>query len=272
MLMAVGAFILIPLLSWLLARSFHWGVTWQLMLNYSNLGFMGFPVVSGLYGEKAVFYAAIILMIFNVHVFTAGVMMLQRENAVVCSVNDTCAPKTNSAAAQEANMTETQKNCAGVQNTKRSIILETLHSLCNPGILASGVALAIVLFGIPVPSTVSNIVSSLGAVTTPLALVVIGSQLAQVNLLKCLSRPELYLMSMFKLIVYPAVVYLVFSVVAGTGIVTQIIAILMGLPVAGNVTMLCSEYDGDVSLAASGTCVSTLLSIITIPVMVWFIG
>lgn len=225
MLVAVGIFIFIPLLSWLIAASFHWNRTYQLMLNYSNLGFMGFPIINSLYGEENMFYAAIFMMVFNIHVFTVGIMTLQGRISLA------------------------------------------LKNFLNPGIVSSLLAFLIVMFRISLPESVADIVGSLGATTTPLALVVIGSQLAQVDMLKCLSRWELYLMSLFKLMVYPALVYLILTATVGVGIVTNIATILIGLPVAGNVTMLCSEYGGDVSLAAQGTCVAILLSLVTIPVM-----
>ena len=238
MAVAVGVFVFLPLLSLLITSAFHWEKTYQLMLNYSNLGFMGFPIINSLYGEENLLYAAVFMMIFNFHVFTVGVMTLQ--------------------GGKKDNLE------SGADGQAAKIFL-------NPGILSSVLAFFIVMFPVSVPafisSSVGNIVGGLGAVTTPLALVVIGSQLAQVNLLKCLSRWELYLMSVFKLVVYPSLVYLILTVVVGPGMITNIATILVGLPVAGNVTMLCSEYGGDVSLAAQGTCVAILLSLATIPVM-----
>lgn len=254
-LIAVGIFVFIPLLSWLIASTFHWDRTYQLMLNYSNLGFMGFPIINSLYGEDNMFYAAIFMMVFNIHVFTVGVMTLQGGRK--------CDP------VLQGNEENEEKETEGKQKTK----LEPGRNspdwkvFLNPGIVSSLLAFAIIMFRISVPASVADIVGSLGATTTPLALVVIGSQLAQVDMLKCLSRWDLYLMSLFKLMVYPALVYLVLMAAAGPGLVTNIATILVGLPVAGNVTMLCSEYGGDVSLAAQGTCVAILLSLVTIPIM-----
>lgn len=251
-LIAVGVFVFIPLLSWLIASTFHWGRTYQLMLNYSNLGFMGFPIINSMYGEDNMFYAAIFMMVFNIHVFTVGIMTLQggRKCDLVLRVNE----ETKAEGKQETKL----------EPGRNSLVLKVF---LNPGIVSSLLAFAIIIFRISVPASIADIVGGLGATTTPLALVVIGSQLAQVDMLKCLSRWDLYLMSLFKLMVYPALVYLVLMAVAGPGLVTNIATILVGLPVAGNVTMLCSEYGGDVSLAAQGTCVAILLSLVTIPIM-----
>lgn len=225
---AVGVFVLLPVISKLLARLLHLNVTYQLMLNYSNLGFMGLPIISSVYGEESTFFVAIFMMIFNIHMFTVGIITLQG--------------KPDSFGAM-------------------------LKKLCTPAIISALLAFVIVLFHIDAPAPAARLISSLGSVTIPLAMIIIGSQLAQMRFQEVLLKPSLYMMSFLKLVVYPAVVYVVLRLIIGPGMVTDIATILMGLPVAANVTMLCSEYDGDVSLAAQGTCISTLFSLLTIPIM-----
>lgn len=225
---AVGVFILLPVISKLLARLLHLDVTYQLMLNYSNLGFMGLPIVASVYGEESTFFVAIFMMIFNLHMFTIGIITLQG--------------KPDSPGAM-------------------------LKKLCTPAIISALLAFVIVLLHIDAPAPAARLINSLGSVTTPLAMIIIGSQLAQMRFKEVLLKPILYMVAFLKLVVYPAIVYVVLNLIIGPGMVTNIATILMGLPVAANVTMLCSGYDGDVSLAAQGTCVSTLFSLFTIPLM-----
>lgn len=228
---AAGIFIILPILSKLIAKVFHLDATYQLMLNYSNLGFMGFPIIGSLYGTQNVFYAAIFMMVFNVHIFTVGIITLRGKT----------------------------------EHTR-----ELLKKLCTPGIASAVIAFIIVMVQRSFPAPVTQVVESLSVVTTPLAMIVIGSQLAQVNILEVIKTKKLYLMSFFKLIVYPFVVYLCLYYIIGNSMITNIAVILVGLPVAGNVTMICTEYGGNAPLAAQGTCISTLLSLITIPVMMMF--
>lgn len=225
---AVGVFILLPVISKLLARLLHLDVTYQLMLNYSNLGFMGLPIVASVYGEESTFFVAIFMMIFNLHMFTIGIITLQG---------------------------------------KPDSLVAMLKKLCTPAIISALLAFVIVLLHIDAPAPAARLINSLGSVTTPLAMIIIGSQLAQMRFKEVLLKPILYMVSFLKLVVYPAIVYVVLNLIIGPGMVTNIATILMGLPVAANVTMLCSGYDGDVSLAAQGTCVSTLFSLFTIPLM-----
>ncbi len=232
-LAAVGVFILVPVISRLIAGKKGWNQTYRLMLNYSNLGFMGLPILNSLYGAKGVIYDAIFMMVFNLHIFTFGIITLQGKSG-------------------------------GFK--------ELLKKMCNPGILSAIAAYIIVMVRIEAPAVLLNFVGSIGSITTPLAMMVIGSQLAEVDLRKSLSNKELYHMSIVKLVILPIAVYAVFRFILGDSVIADVAAILTGLPVAGNVTMLCSEYGGETSLAAEGTCVSTILSLGSIPMMLALIA
>lgn len=228
-----GIFIMLPLFSKLVAYVFHLETTYQLMLNYSNLGFMGLPIIASVFGTEYVFYVSIFMMVFNIHIFTVGIMTLH-----------------------------------GASESWRA----SLKKVCNPGVISAVLAFVIVLLKLHAPQPVITICGTLGSVTTPLAMAVIGAQLGQVDLLKVLSKFQLYVMAFFKLIVYPALIFGILNLLFGRNTITEIATILMGLPVAGNVTMLCSEYHGDTPLAAQGTCISTLLSVITVPLMLVLIS
>lgn len=225
---AVGVFTLLPIISKILAGVFHWDKTYQLMLDYSNVGFMGLPIVSSVYGSESVFYAVMIMMVFNLHLFTVGIMILK-----------------------------------GKAESPKVLI----KNLCTPGVIASLLAFVIVLLRIKAPFPVVSLLSSMGSITTPLAMIIIGSQLGMVNLLQVLKNRSLYLMTIFRLAIYPLIVCVILRSLMGNSLAANVATIQMGLPVAGNVTMLCSAYDGDISLAAQGTCMSTFLSLVTVPVM-----
>lgn len=88
-LTAIGVFILLPIVSKILGKLFHLNATYELMLNYSNLGFMGLPIISSVYGEESSFFVAIFMMIFNIHIFTYGIINLQGkpDNLIVMLKN-----------------------------------------------------------------------------------------------------------------------------------------------------------------------------------------
>lgn len=231
-LIALGIFVLVPILSTLIVKISNMDKTYNLMLTYSNLGFMGLPIILSVYGNEMVFYVVIFMMVFNVHIFTYGIITLQGKGGSA---------------------------------------KELLKKLLTPGIISALIAYILVLFPMDFPAPVHGVVSGLGGITTPLAMLVIGSQLAEVRILDCLKNYKLYAMSAIKLVAFPIIIYSLLYLIFGRSEVIEIAAILFGLPVAGNVTMLCSEYDGDVSLAAQGTCISTIMSLITIPIMLTLI-
>jgi predicted permease len=233
LLIAVGIFIVMTLLSKAVTKVFRMEKTYQLMLNYSNLGFMGFPVIASLYGTQYVFYAALFIMIFNVHIFTVGVMTLQG---------------------------------------KMGGFKQVIKKLCTPGVICALIAVVIVFFPTDYPQPLLDFTGLLGGITSPLAMVVIGSSLAEVKIRDSFNNWQLYVMTAFKLIVYPALVYLVLFFIMGPCIEMKVATVLIGMPVAANVTMLSSVYGGNVSLAAEGTCISTILSLGTLPLMMMLMG
>lgn len=90
---ALILFAAMPVMSLIFTRIFHLEKTYQLMLNYSNLGFMGLPLIQSVYGQEYIFYVAIYMMIFNVHVFTLGVIILQgRPKSLKDMVKNICTP------------------------------------------------------------------------------------------------------------------------------------------------------------------------------------
>jgi predicted permease len=221
---AAGIFILKPILALIFQKFTKCDDLYKLMLTYPNLGFMGFPIISAMYGQLGVFYASLFMIIFNLSVFSYGVSTINQESAL------------------------------------------QLEKLVNPGIISSILAILIFAFSIPVPEVITQFLSKLGGVTSPLAMITLGSTLAAVSFKSLIKDKFLYLFTVCKLIVWPFIFWFVLHFFVHDPMVLGLCTILISLPVAGNVSMLCITYDGDTDLAARGTCISTLLSLITIPV------
>lgn len=141
-----------------------------------------------------------------------------------------------------------------------------IKKLINPGIISAILALAVFLLDIPCPETATEFLSSVGGITSPLAMMVIGSNLARVNFREMLKDVRLYLVSVYKLIVIPFIIWLVLHFIIDDKMIVGLCVILMSLPVAGNVSMLCITYGANTQLSAKATCMTTVLSLLTIPV------
>ena len=206
-----------------------WNPTYELMLNYSNLGFMGIPIISTIYGGEYVLHVSIFMMTFNLSLFSYGVYLLSRDDA---------------------------------KNRHFSV-----KKLLSPGILSAFLAIGIYLLDIRLPQHAVSLFSTIGVTTTPLAMIVIGSTLAGVKFSTVFTDKELYLFSFLKLLVLPMITFFVLRFFIKDRTLLEISTILSGCPIAGNVSMLCMEYNRDVTLVSKGICISTLLSMISIPIV-----
>lgn len=246
---AAWVHLLIPFMSHLLAKVFRLSSTVELMLNYSNIGFMGFPIITRLYGEAYGFYVAIFLMVFNIHLFTIGVLTLEKEKG------------------------EDSGGITGQKKTNRETVgSDWFRRLYSPGIAAAAIAFLIVMLRIRVPGLAEELVSSVSAATTPLAMIVIGSQLAGIPMKTMLCNRKLYFLAGIKLAVYPMLIWFLMSWLIGPGMIARVATILVGLPAAGSVVMLCSQHGGDAELAVQSIFVDLMLSFLTLPVLLIWIG
>lgn len=145
--------------------------------------------------------------------------------------------------------------------------LSVKKALVNPGVI--GFAIAVVLFGLGVklPGPISSAVSFMGSLNTPLAMVVIGGQMAAVNWRDVFGDRRVYMVSALKLLVMPALTMLVLLPFRLEPMIYMVVVILSGCPVAG-ATSLFSQMNGrDPSLAARTVTLSTIFCIVTLPLV-----
>lgn len=203
------------------------------MMTYSNIGFMGFPVIDAVYGSTAVFYTAIVNIVFNVTAFTIGILVLRYGGGV---------------------------------NTKFS-----LSKLFSPGVIFSVAAIFIYLFNIKFPTVVASTIESIGYTTTPLAMLLMGSTLATMAIKEVFNDGKVYLFCLIKQIVIPVLLYPVVKYFVHDSLLFGVIMVLLLMPIATNSIMFAIEYKGDEKLAAKSVFISTVLSLITIPLILYFL-
>ncbi|MDO5520018.1 MAG: AEC family transporter [bacterium] len=228
-------FILVPLLVKviiLVVPFFHTEKKiYQAMLVFTNLGFMGIPVINSIYGPSAVFYIGIFIIPFNLLVYTYGVLLISGE-------------------------------------TESKIELE---KVINPVSVASILTLIIYFLGIKTPGVINETVSLLGSITTPLAMVTIGSNLALVPLKDVFLDWRMYAFAFIKMLLFPILIFFLFSIAIKDKMLLGVLVVITAMPTASNVTLLCNEYDADGTLVAKGTFIGTVVSLVTIPILAAFI-
>lgn len=194
-------------------------------LAFPNVGFIGYPVAVALYGDGALFYAAILALPFNLLSYSLGPLML-----------------------------------AGAGRFR-------WRQLLSPCIVASVLGLVLALTRLRPPAIVGEMLDFVGSITVPLSLLVVGSLLAHMSPGKVLRSPKLWVLSVLRLLVMPAILCLVLRGMHIEAMVLGIAVSQMGMPVAVNGTLLSMEYGGDTEAMAQVTFLTTLGAIITIPVL-----
>ena len=172
-------------------------------LMFANVGFIGYPIVSSIFGAKAVFYAALLNMPNTFFIFTAGVMLVKGEYSV------------------------------------RKLNLKLLFS---PAMIAAFVAALLVALDVHTPEIVARPVTMVGNITVPAALMIIGSSMARLPLHDMIGSPKVYVASVVRLGVVPLSLYFLFKVCGVSDIVNEINTVVIAMPVASFGTMFCMKY------------------------------
>lgn len=197
-------------------------------LMFANVGFIGYPIVSSIFGAKAVFYAALLNMPNTFFIFTAGVMLVKGEYSV------------------------------------RKLNLKLLFS---PAMIAAFVAALLVALDVHTPEIVARPVTMVGNITVPAALMIIGSSMARLPLHDIIGSPKVYVASVVRLGMVPVSLYFLFKVCGVSDIVNEINTVVIAMPVASFGTMFCMKYGRNPALMTEMTFITTVGSIFTIPLI-----
>lgn len=208
------------------------------MTVFTNIGFMGFPVLAAMYGNGALLYGAVFQIPFNILIYTYGVAVLTRKP-------DAC----------------------GKAELDR---IEILKKIFNIGVIACIAAMLIYFLRIPIPSFLQAFITNLGNLTAPLSMMIIGASLAQMPLKELFLDKKLLLFSMVKLLILPAVWMLMVNRVAEQEILRGVCLVMMATPAGSMTAMLAQQYGGDYETASRGVALTTVLSVITMPVLAAF--
>lgn len=142
-----------------------------------------------------------------------------------------------------------------------------LRQVFSPCVVASLLALILALSGLRPPALVGEMLDFVGGITVPLSLLLVGSLLAGLPAGQVFASPKLWILSALRLLVMPAALCLILRGLDIGYMVLGVAVTQMAMPVAVNGSMLSMEYGGDTQCMAQVTFLSTLASIVTIPVI-----
>lgn len=212
-----------------------WG-TYEYMIIFGNIGFMGFPVITAIFGSKALVYAVIMNIVFNLLVFSYGIKLITDGNEGAGKFS--------------------------------------LRKLLNMPLASSVLALLLFFLHIKLPAVVNTGLYTMGDATTPMAMLILGCTIAEMPLRELFDEWRVYIFVALKLLAMPLLVFSLLHLLPGfdaNSLLGRVFVVLSAVPVATNATMLSIEYGGNQKLVAQGIFFSTIISVLTIPLLVFIL-
>lgn len=202
---------------------------------FGNTIFLGFPLISALFGAEGLLYASMYQLVSSIIMWSVGVVVLSHGEGI---------------------------------SWKKSLL-----RVVNPNTIATLLGLAFFLLSLRLPKMVITPLAELGAANTWLSMLYIGAMLYFSDHGAMLKRKSIYVLSFNRLIFLPAVLIALFYIAATVAIgspdklVSSVIILEASMPCMATVVIMAKEFGADDALAVSNVFVSTIFSILTLPVV-----
>lgn len=208
-------------------------------MMFGNVGFMGYPIVASIFGHEAVFYAAVLNVVNTFTVFTIGTMLVVGKN---------------------------QSSVAEKEMSRKKMLRKVLYS--TPMLSAYLTMLIVALEIKDIPEFISQPLTMIGNITVPAALLIIGSSMSQLPLRALLGNGTIYTTTLMRLAVLPVGIHYLMTLLGFSSFVVGINTVVIAMPVATYGTILCLRHGKDTTLITEVTFITTLLAMISIPLLV----
>ncbi len=198
-------------------------------LFFNNYGFMGWPICQVLLGPEGFLYAA--LYSIPIHLLSYSIT-----------------PALMKAAGDDKKLFDKSM-------------------LVNLPLYATVLGLIILMSGLKLPESVTGFLDMVGVTQTPLSMMVIGMILAGANLKDVVKGLKPYAFSAFRLLALPAAAFLILRAIGLSGLMLSVPVVITAMPAGAMVVVLAQKHEADPLLTSRLTVISTLISIITIPLI-----
>lgn len=197
---------------------------------YANVSFMGIPLVYGIFGNEGVFYVTASITIFNILLWTHGIIMMS--------------------------------------GSKEMNLKSMLKTLMSPSIIAVVFGMMFYLLQIRLPGVINQAINYVADLNTPFAMLIAGVTIGRTNILKSLIKPRIYLVTFIKLLLVPLILVLIYSRFPLNKMVYIIAIIMAASPTAATSILFSIKYEKNSVLAVEIFTMTTILCAITIPLVV----
>ena len=200
---------------------------------YPNVGFLGIPLAGSLFGSDGIFFAVVSLAVFNIFNWSHGVALFR----------------------------EKQNHLA----TLKQILI-------NPNIIAIIIGLIIFIFSFHLPGILDQAITYIGNANTPLSMIIVGNSLAKLHFnRKAINLPIISCLILRNLI-FPVISFFLLSFIGIRGTALSVSLLLAACPIASLGVLFTLQAHRDASPAISLMSLSTVLSLITIPIVFTICG
>lgn len=203
-----------------------------------NCAFMGFPVTRSIFGDEYLFYMVIINALSAFYVFFAAIAEMNY----------------------------------GEKNVKKFNLSHSLKGMINLPFVATLVALSFFFTKTKVDKIVLDLIKTIGDMTIPLSLIIIGVQLARRKLKDLLSNFPYLVASLVKLIILPGLMFLITSLFPITKVARIVLILATCFPTATISTSIAYKYKKNDTLIAEITAITTVFSLVTVSVWCMFLS
>ena len=201
---------------------------------YSNFGFMGTPLIFGVFGSDGVFVMNGFVTVSNLFIWTVGVMSISGG--------------------------------ADGKDGKSSISL--LKAITTPAVIAVITGMICMFTGLRLPDIMCTALNNVAEMTTPLAMIVAGASIMSAGIIKSIKNPRIYLVSAVRLILLPVIGAAIILIIPCPDMPKLVTLIEISCPTAAIGTMFAIKYDRDPDHASQIFAISTLMSAVTLPIIV----
>lgn len=203
----------------------------RIMTSYANMGFMGIPLVNGLYGSEGVFYVTACVMVFNLFIWTHGIVM--------------------------------------ISGTKKMKLREIFQKVRNPAIISIIIGFVFFIFQIRLPSALNQSLTYISSMNTPFAMLIAGATIAKTDIIKMFtSNIRKYYVISIKLLLIPFALMLLYVWLPIDETVKMVAIFITTMPASTTGAILTIKYNRNSILASEILAMTTLLCIVTIPFII----
>lgn len=242
------------LICFLLKKPYKEWYTYQMLTVYGNTGFIGFPVCLAVLGNSSLVYASINNLVFNMLIYTYGMAILRKARRL------------------QAMVPESEQESIAEKISAGRRIFDSLKPMINVGTVSAVLSVFIYLLDPQLPRVLTSVISYTANATVFLSMTVLGCTIAASPLKELFTGDKkMYLFLFFRMLALPVVIVLLLKPFVHNTLLLGTTAIMVSLPGGNLPLMLCKQLELKDKELSRGIILSTLLCILTIPIVCSFL-